>query len=150
MTSAFDCTIYLTDRVLCFLKADILPDCSLDNGLEFCYVANGTQQQCLPGNYESGAALLGNLSFDHSSALHAVLSQLPYGLQHQYDFLWRLCRILTIQSLNLLDPLSTVLTGIELLREMCKLSGMHTLFGSAAEQHAAYAGHRFHSLHSSG
>jgi len=64
MTSAFDCNMYQTDSALCLVKGDILPDCSMNNGTAFCYVANGTQQQCLPGSYESGAALLGELSLD--------------------------------------------------------------------------------------
>lgn len=113
--------MYQTDSALCLAKGDILPDCSMNNGTAFCYVANGTQQQCLPGNYESGAALLGELLLDPFICLHAVLSQVPYELQH-HGFLWRLCRIIIIQSLDIRHPLFTVPFGIEFMREMCKLS----------------------------
>ena len=37
--------------------ADCMPKNA--NGTTFCYVSNSTMEQCMPGNYESGAALLG-------------------------------------------------------------------------------------------
>ena len=37
--------------------ADCMPKSA--NGTTFCYVSNSTMEQCMPGNYESGAALLG-------------------------------------------------------------------------------------------
>ena len=53
-TQKYDCYDWL-------MQEDIVADCMprSANGTTMCYVSNSTMEQCMPGNYESGAALLG-------------------------------------------------------------------------------------------
>ena len=48
------------------MKAEIEPDCVSHNGTAYCYVANNTMQQCMPGTYEQGAKQLGKVTADQN------------------------------------------------------------------------------------
>ena len=46
----------------CFAQGNILADCVNTNSSAMCYVGNTTMERCMPGDYETGSAILGECS----------------------------------------------------------------------------------------
>ena len=43
-------------------QGEILADCVNTNGSAMCHVGNSTMERCMPGDYETGSAMLGEYS----------------------------------------------------------------------------------------